>query len=308
MHYWDGSASRVPTQTGRDSWEAFRRLDAFPRRAVLDQALGALFAVEIADPAAPNDSAGLSVGGTSLVTLEKPSDAFLAEHQLSYLRSYADLRLDRLAEIQVQTSDIMSFYGTVGYMHPDATKWSHWISAAVLRLCTALEMPLKMAFDVARPIAMSYEVQPVIQTPGHGAWPSGHATEAFATATVLSRLFVPDDFDPSASIKAATPLYRHAARIAANRTVAGVHFPTDSMAGAVLGTTLAEALVNLLEGEKTTPARTYHGAAYAGDFTPDDLARALDNPKVISTTKLELKGVTVPPWLKTLWAEARAEN
>ena len=302
-----GEPSRTPRQSGRSAWDAFRTLDAFPRRAVLDQALQRLFSLDIADHGGPNASAGLKLGGATIVTLEKPSDAFLAEAQLPFLRSYADLRLDRLAEIQVQTSDILSFFATIGYMHPDATKWTHWMAGAVLRLCTHIEMPLKMAFDVARPITMSDKVQPIIQTPGHGSWPSGHATEAFASATILSRLFEPGAFSAATAIAEGTPLYRHAARIAANRTVAGVHFPTDSMAGAILGTTMAEALVNLLDGAGETPVRTFHGAGYDGDFTLSDLGSAMDSGEIVSTTATSLSEIAVPPWLTRMWDEAKDE-
>ena len=45
-------------------------------------------------------------------------------------------------------------------------------------------------------------------------------------------------------------LMRQAARIAINRTVAGMHFPIDSVAGALLGLTLAVYLVNLCKGQQ----------------------------------------------------------
>jgi hypothetical protein len=45
-------------------------------------------------------------------------------------------------------------------------------------------------------------------------------------------------------------LMRQAARIAINRTVAGVHFPVDSVAGTLLGLTLAEYLINLCTPER----------------------------------------------------------
>ena len=51
-----------------------------------------------------------------------------------------------------------------------------------------------------------------------------------------------------------TSLCGRQARIAVNRTVAGVHFPIDSVAGALLGLTLAEYLVNLCQENRKATA------------------------------------------------------
>tara|TARA_R100000750_G_scaffold21937_1_gene14382 strand:+ start:4970 stop:5797 length:828 start_codon:yes stop_codon:yes gene_type:complete len=274
----------------------------------MDACLHGMFGVTLEARAKDKPATGtVALNGATLVTLEAPTSAFLADEQLPYLRTYADLRGDRLNEIIMQTGDIQSFFGLVGYMSPDATKWSLALNQAMLRLCTMIEMPLKHGFDVARPIAMSRKVQPMIQTPGHGAWPSGHATEAFACATLLSRLFLNASVDPVEQIKAGNELYRHAERIAMNRTVAGVHFPTDSMAGAVLGVTVAEALINLLDGAPQTRTRVFHGSVYDGDFSLGRMVQALATQTEIKTGTLSLTPGMVPGWLAKMWDEAKDE-
>ncbi|ETA52549.2 phosphatase PAP2 family protein [Ponticoccus alexandrii] len=305
--FWDGSADRQPKQEGRDSWAAMKAMATGPRRNLMDQAIGALFSVSAPEPGSGAGEGSVAIQGNPLVRLTKPSNAFLADKQLPHLRGYADLRADRLSEIIMQTGDIQSFFALVGYMSPEATKWTLALSQAMLRLCSMLEMPLKHGFDVARPISMSTKVQPLIQTPGHGAWPSGHATEAFALATLLTRLFHDRAFDPVEEIRSGAPLYRHAERIAMNRTVAGVHFPTDSMAGAVLGVTVAEAFVKLLDGAAQAPSRHFKGAAYAGDFTLATLTASLADPAVIETGSAGLSGEALPAWLTRMWREAVEE-
>ena len=95
----------------------------------------------------------------------------------------------------------------------------------------------------------------MILTPTHGSLPSGHATEAFLVARLLWKLLRASK----------TPQYqehgvwgemlmRQAARIAVNRTVAGVHFPVDSVAGAILGLTLANYIHEL--SDKNVTSRT----------------------------------------------------
>jgi hypothetical protein len=78
----------------------------------------------------------------------------------------------------------------------------------------------------------------MIQTPGHGSLPSGHSTQAFVIAVVLCALFGAE----SNSVFHQQAM-RQAYRVAVNRTVAGVHFPIDSIAGHVLGTSLGEYFV-----------------------------------------------------------------
>ena len=113
-----------------------------------------------------------------------------------------------------------------------------------------IEIRFKHAFACPRPIDLSAQVQPIILTPGHGSFPSGHATQAYAVCYVLERLL---GLTETAGRKSEQEqLQRQAARIAINRTIAGVHFPVDSIAGRLLGQTLGEYFVS----------RCTHNSAY----------------------------------------------
>lgn len=100
---------------------------------------------------------------------------------------------------------------------------------------------------------LAIEVQPMIQTPDHSSYPSGHACEAFAVASVLCRMM---GAEPLAVLKDPKEprhtLFRLAARIAENRTVAGVHFPMDNLAGAMLGIVLGELVWGILPKDDET--------------------------------------------------------
>jgi hypothetical protein len=90
----------------------------------------------------------------------------------------------------------------------------------------------------------SPQILPMIQTPGHGSFPAGHAAESFMLATVLSALMEAKQPDRN------DRLARLAARISVNRVIAGMHFPVDLAAGLVLGLAVARYFVALAKGEQ----------------------------------------------------------
>ena len=119
----------------------------------------------------------------------------------------------------------------------------------------------------------------MIYTPLHGTLPSGHATEAFISAIVLWHVLAAAGRKASPK-KHGTPynepgymrglleqLVELAARIATNRTIAGVHFPVDNVAGAVLGLALGEYLVASC-GTKTTDLSSFSSTTFDGSKYP----------------------------------------
>ena len=69
---------------------------------------------------------------------------------------------------------------------------------------------------------------PVIRTMSNRSYPSAHATTAATGARALGRLLPP------------APLYALAAVLAASRPYLGVHYPSDTIAGLVLGVAVEE--------------------------------------------------------------------
>jgi hypothetical protein len=89
----------------------------------------------------------------------------------------------------------------------------------------------KLVFNRPRP----YQFDPALEPPffrGHPSYPSGHATQAFAVALGLLAII------PSRAEELKQEVLKLATRIAFNREIAGLHFPTDTQAGAELANEL----------------------------------------------------------------------
>jgi membrane-associated phospholipid phosphatase len=204
----------------------------------------------------------ITVGKHMLISLTRPRTQVFMD-QLDWVRAYTDLRADRISEIFLQLDDMASFFGAQAYLDSGRRKYTLMMMDIARSFATHLEIPLKYYCRAPRPIDFAMEVQPVIQTPDHSSFPSGHATEAFAMATVLYRLSTGKSAGDGVD-EMALP-FRLAHRIAANRTVAGVHFPVDSRAGAFVGCAAGELIYAVATGKKATTVSYHHGDTSA-DF------------------------------------------
>lgn len=79
-------------------------------------------------------------------------------------------------------------------------------------------------------------------TPTALSFPSAHASTSFAGAVCYSRLGIP-----------ATPLYVLAAALSASRLYLGVHYPSDTLAGALLGTALGRRFAHSVDDSPQEP-------------------------------------------------------
>ena len=162
--------------------------------------------------------------------------------QVENVLGYADLREERAAEILAQIGSLPVFFAGIDFLDDNRTPWTLMLLEATICFVSTLTQRVKFALDCPRPLLFSDRIQPMILTPTHGAFPSGHSTEAHALATVLTRLTGGDPVDHAI---ARSRRFRLATRIAINRTVAGLHYPIDSACGAVLGIALGEYLAKL---------------------------------------------------------------
>jgi acid phosphatase (class A) len=107
-----------------------------------------------------------------------------------------------------------------------------------------------------RPFVASPEVHPVVQEPGNGSYPSGHATFGYLTAIILADM-IPEKADA---------LFARGRQFGENRVIAGVHYPTDVEAGRITASVIANGLLS--------------DAAFQHDFTAAkaELRQALGYP------------------------------
>jgi hypothetical protein len=183
-----------------------------------------------------------TIKNRTLVQLQGPSKNLLKQ-QLDLVAAYADLRGDRAAEVLDQLTAPVGYWSAVLGLTAHRHKKTLQLIEIALGLCVHVEMRLKHIFATLRPVELSPQIQPMIPTPGHGSWPSGHSTEAFAVATLLESFMDQTRPGKNDGQNSRTQLQRLAARIAVNRTVAGVHYPVDSAVGRLLGTSLGEFFV-----------------------------------------------------------------
>lgn len=220
----------------------------------------------------PDAPPALNVTPKPVARLNRPGVPAFKE-QVKKVLSWADLREERAAEIVAQIDPQFAFWGSVVYLHPSRTPRTLELMNIALLLAVNVEMQFKHALACWRPIEYSAQIQPLITTPGHGALPSGHATQAYIVAHVLQRLLDLPDSHPVSE-----QLQRQSARIATNRVVAGVHFPVDSIAGRLLGETLGEYFVARCKtGRKWTP-RFFDGTVMTGQEDLMPPTQPLDGP------------------------------
>lgn len=140
----------------------------------------------------------------------------------------------------------------------DRGRRRRWLAAAVVApLAVGANYVVKSLVRRRRPVLD--RLPPLAGAPSELSFPSAHATSSLAAATAMSRI----------APGARRPLYLLAAAICVTRPYLGMHYPSDVLAGAAIGTLLGRVWPGLGRG---------NGFAAAGSIEPVPVARPTGSP------------------------------
>jgi membrane-associated phospholipid phosphatase len=160
--------------------------------------------------------------------------------ELAELRALAEYRPAVMAEAMAQRAGMLDYFAGILTFNRSSHPATAYLCTAALQAGSFLATHFKRRFDRPRPSRLSPALMPPTDPPGHPAYPSGHATQAHLIAWLLEEVLPVAVAVPPAPHR---PLRRLASRIARNREVIGVHYPSDSR----IGETLAERAWPLLK-------------------------------------------------------------
>jgi hypothetical protein len=145
-----------------------------------------------------------------------------------------DERADALGEIVAQHDAFASYFFALLTLESTG----YWATNLVINIASIVAAFTVLHFKSGvagqngyaprpRPSQVCPALSPPVPVPGHPAYPSGHSTEAHLIELVLNDVFAGKSQSATMKIDMAAL----ANRIARNREIAGLHYPSDSDAG-----------------------------------------------------------------------------
>ena len=172
--------------------------------------------------------------GWPAIDLTGIRNAAVTADELKELTVLIEYRAGVMSEALAQRNDIPSYFCGILHFSRSTHPCTYFLVQGALRVAQFQAVYYKNKFQRPRPSQLSPNLLPPIEVPGHAAFPSGHATEAYSIAfvlnAVLDKVAETSDVVPSR----AEPLLRLADRIARNREILGLHYRSDSEAGKYL--------------------------------------------------------------------------
>jgi hypothetical protein len=186
--------------------------------------------------------------------------------ELEELVTLIDYRPNVLAEALAQREGIDKYFRGIlsfsGTSHP----WTYGLMEIALHVGEFQVMHYKFLFNRPRASRLIPWLMPPIEVPGHASYPSGHATQSHLVALTLGEVM-------PVTQGLSNPLRMLAQRIARNREVLGLHYPSDSQAGEKL----AKESFLLLRRSPTVKAMTNAARQEWGRPEADNLDATIEN-------------------------------
>lgn len=161
--------------------------------------------------------------------------------ELEYLQTVISKRGQHLSDIKKEVLVTNFNFGKHNYQtlttNAKYTQTAKLLNATYHDMAAAV-FHFKKKYNRVRPHILSGKLGTGLNTsipsPGHPAYPSGHATGTYTIAFILQEL------DPAN----AKQYLADAKRIAENREIAGLHYPSDTEAGRLLARQIADSLLS----------------------------------------------------------------
>jgi membrane-associated phospholipid phosphatase len=173
--------------------------------------------------------------GDMLATITLPAIPAAADiakelQQLMGFQTSAEREVRR-PEILEENAGPPAYYDRMLFLKNPGNTQTGAILKAVVGWAEPMIMHFKYQHKRARPPQLEPRLRPMVDVPRHPAYPSGHSTQSHLIARVMAAVTGRGDIE--------TALWQAADRIAQNREYAGIHYASDSAAGAFLADNLA---------------------------------------------------------------------
>jgi hypothetical protein len=144
------------------------------------------------------------------------------ESELKQLVEIMDYRPGMVSEFLAQCNGILDYLRGIFSFSAKSHPMTYALGTTAIYIGEFQVMYHKAIYNRPRPSRLSPRLMPLIEVPGHASFPSGHATQSLLAALLLAEVM---------PMQARDPLLALAVRIARNREVMGLHYPSDSRAG-----------------------------------------------------------------------------
>jgi hypothetical protein len=170
------------------------------------------------------------------------SDQFVLD-EIEYLRSLMENdRAGYMAEIVAQHDNAPFYWITLLGMTDGSKPATLKLMQMAMRIGEMTAIFYKEKYSRVRPSAICPGLAPPFGPPGHPAFPSGHSLQAWLITYSLMEATRPAQGQPSIFKEQLKWL---AKRVATNRERAGLHYPSDSLAGRYLAQQIFDTMLKV---------------------------------------------------------------